>query len=312
MPSRAANLALLYVYVRAQEPSSWKQVGEIDCLAEGARCFGCHTLNYCNGHGRCEQRGGPGSPFANCRCDPGWGGDAFCTEQTCPLGKAQSDMPTSTIEAHGLQECSNAGFCDRLTGKCQCFLGFKGAACQSKSCPTGKGNEDCSGKGLCLTMRQLARIKDALPLNDGLTSVNATEDLTNLPMPGDPVQNMSIRYDGAMERNGPGGPTYDQHLNRACLCDSSWEVGLGAGERQQAEFYGPDCSLQRCPSGDDPMTLKDETNCTGVVAEGGRGVGRPGNLCHVSCANRGTCKDGLCKCFKGFRGANCAEPTTQY
>ena len=48
-----------------QEPSSWESVGEIDCLAEGARCFGCHTLNYCNGHGKCEQKGGPGSPFAN-------------------------------------------------------------------------------------------------------------------------------------------------------------------------------------------------------------------------------------------------------
>lgn len=33
----------------------------------------------------------------------------------------------------------------------------------------------------------------------------------------------------------------------ACLCDSAWEVGLGSGQRQQAEFFGPDCS-QRKPS----------------------------------------------------------------
>ena len=277
-------------------------MGEIDCLAEGARCFGCHTLNYCNGHGKCEQKGGPGSPFANCKCDPGWGGDAFCTEQTCPFGKAQSDMPTSVTEAHSLKECSNAGFCDRLTGTCQCFPGFAGTACQSKTCPN-----DCSGKGLCLTMRQLAKMKDALPLNDGFTSVNNTDDLTNLPEPGDPKQNISIRYDGALSRSGLGGPTYDQNLNRACLCDSSWPVGLGPGERQQAEFHGPDCGQKRCPSGDDPMTARDETNCTGVLAKGGRGVGEPGNLCHVDCSNRGFCdtETGQCKCFQGFYGHNC-------
>ncbi len=86
-------------------------------------------------------------------------------------------------------------------------------------------------------------------------------------------------------------------------------MGLGPGERQQAEFHGPDCGQKRCPTGDDPMTERDETNCTGVVAAGGRGVGRPGNICHVDCSNRGTCKDGLCKCFKagldgvGFPGA---------
>ena len=48
------------------------------------------------------------------------------------------------------------------------------------------------------------------------------------------------------------------------------------------------------------------------VAAGGRGVGRPGNICHVDCSNRGTCKDGLCKCFKGFYGINCGKRTTRY
>ena len=89
-------------------------------------------------------------------------------------------------------------------------------------------------------------------------------------------------------------------------------MGVGPGERQQAEFHGPDCGQKRCPTGDDPMTERDETNCTGVVAAGGRGVGRPGNICHVDCSNRGTCKDGLCKCFKGFYGINCGKRTTRY
>ena len=112
--------------------------------------------------------------------------------------------------------------------------------------------------------------------------------------------------------HGRDDGTWDAMRLYGCVCDSSWPVGLGPGERQQAEFHGPDCGQKRCPTGDDPMTERDETNCTGVVAAGGRGVGRPGNICHVDCSNRGTCKDGLCKCFKGFYGINCGKRTTRY
>jgi len=29
-----------------------------------------------------------------------------------------------------------------------------------------------------------------------------------------------------------------------CLCESSWAVGLLANETQEAEWFGPDCSLR--------------------------------------------------------------------
>ena len=35
-------------------------------------------------------------------------------------------MPSSTNRAHRLAECSNAGLCDRASGKCTCFPGFEG------------------------------------------------------------------------------------------------------------------------------------------------------------------------------------------
>ena len=81
----------------------------------------------------------------------------------------------------------------------------------------------------------------------------------------------------------------------------------GPGETQEPEYFGPTCAAQHCPSGDDPMTARDETNCTGVLAKGGHGVGEPGNLCHVDCSNRGFCdhETGQCKCFQGFYGHNC-------
>lgn len=49
-------------------------------------------------------------------------------------------------EAHHNAECSNKGFCDKLTGTCTCFAGYTGAACQRVYCPN-----DCSGHGICKT-----------------------------------------------------------------------------------------------------------------------------------------------------------------
>eukprot|EP00903_Cladosiphon_okamuranus_P015673 g14471.t4 len=104
---------------------------------------------------------------------------------------------------------------------------------------------------------------------------------------------------------------WDYESMYACLCDSAWEVGLGSGQRQQAEFFGSDCSQRRCPSGDDPLTSADDTNCEGVTAEGGFGVGQAGNLCHVDCSGRGTCDytTGQCSCYDGFYSENCGKTT---
>ena len=137
---------------------------------------------------------------------------------------------------------------------------------------------------------------------------------------------------------------WDYDSLTACICDSSWPVGLGSGETQQSEWFGPDCSLRRCPTGDDPMTpYKNETDGYAVTAEGGRGIGRDGNLVHVDCSNQGICnhltgtsqkqhinspyfywlltahtlisrelssyfidkKTGVCKCFAGWSSPNC-------
>jgi len=91
------------------------------------------------------------------------------------------------------------------------------------------------------------------------------------------------------------------------VCDSSWEVGLGSGQRQEAEWYGPDCSFRRCPSGDNPDTSADELDCNGVVHSGGRGTGLAGNVCHHDCSGKGKCdvKTGACACFLGHYGEAC-------
>lgn len=41
------------------------------------------------------------------------------------------------------------------------------------------------------------------------------------------------------------GATWDEDKVYGCVCDSSWSVGLGAGETQEPEWFGPDCSLRK-------------------------------------------------------------------
>jgi hypothetical protein len=128
--------------------------------------------------------------------------------------------------------------------------------------------------------------------------------------------------------------TWDQERILGCVCDSGWAVGLGDGEIQATEYFGADCSRRasplslslqtpfaspgiltrlwlvsagHCPTGDDPETDVDETNCQSVAAPGSQAVGAAGNRCYVECSNRGVCnyKTGVCKCFLGYAGFAC-------
>ncbi|KDO15872.1 hypothetical protein SPRG_18587, partial [Saprolegnia parasitica CBS 223.65] len=95
--------------------------------------------NACSGHGFCNT-------FDVCACQQGFtGGDLLC-----PQGKAWG-IVTGTDVAHGVAECSARGICDRSTGTCSCQLGFEGNACQLLACV-----DDCSNRGQCITMQQLA------------------------------------------------------------------------------------------------------------------------------------------------------------
>lgn len=118
-------------------------------------------LNNCNGHGSCI------NTTSTCICYDGWGSpnDATfyrtpdCSLRVCPSDRAWADVPLSSSVAHQPMECANRGVCDRSSGLCSCFPGFTGSACQRSKCPN-----DCSGHGVCLSMRQLARMDAALPL----------------------------------------------------------------------------------------------------------------------------------------------------
>eukprot|EP00924_Labyrinthula_sp_SR-Ha-C_P009323 snap_masked-scaffold_2-processed-gene-20.12-mRNA-1 protein AED:0.01 eAED:0.01 QI:0/-1/0/1/-1/1/1/0/282 len=264
-------------------------------LVDISLCNVCTNLNSCNGHGTCN------TLKQKCECFDGFGSDtdisdglsvpisADCSEYVCPKGLTWGEIPDSTLDtinpAHRSDvECSGKGLCNRANGVCACFTGFEGAACQRSSCETMFNG--CSGHGKCLALNELSTRLDSLPLT------TSTEEYTGL---------------------------WDNKKIRGCLCDSSWNVGLASGETQASEYFGADCSLKRCPSGDDPMTSEDETNCkdkrqdkdtlevTSHVGESN--VGAEGNLCHIDCSNRGLCDHemGLCSCFAGYSGNACEK-----
>jgi hypothetical protein len=141
-----------------------------------------------------------------------------CTQKVCGFGNAWGDQPhpNSTVDkpttdkAHGMKECSNMGICNREEGYCECFTGYRGSTCNKKSCP-GKG--DCSGHGKCVSMMLQTRMPHAMPLT------NANNKTTS----------------GYYEPGGHQGSTWDSTRLFGCVCDSSWPVGLGVGETQQAE-----------------------------------------------------------------------------
>ncbi|KAH8063114.1 hypothetical protein JL722_2276 [Aureococcus anophagefferens] len=177
-----------------------------------------------------------------------------------------------------LDYCSGNGACDHCTSTCSC-VDRHGTFDNSQ---TNFNCEEINGHGTCATMRALAMLDEALPLTSR--------------------ENRSYAHS-----NNQRPRTWDADRIFGCVCDSSWKVGLEANETQTPEYFGADCSLMHCPSGDDPMTRRDETDCFNVTADGGYGVGKVGNKCHVDCSNRGLCdhESGLCKCFAGFYGPAC-------
>lgn len=128
---------------------------------DGVHCV-CTALNNCNGHGKCNY----GTSL--CDCYVGWGAatdittyrSPDCSQRVCPSGKAWGDIPQSATKAHHLMECSNKGICNRDTGVCSCLPGYGGPACNRNLCPN-----DCSGHGMCISMKDMAKLSRALPLS---------------------------------------------------------------------------------------------------------------------------------------------------
>jgi len=121
-------------------------------------------------------------------------------------------------EAHFMLECSGKGVCDRQLGVCRCYDGYTGGACQRTACPA-----DCSGHGLCRTVREIAVRAYNKKFVESAAGVNYYSGITS-------------PYEYRL---------WDADQNSACVCD----VG----------YTGIDCSMRECPKGDDPLTTTKAT-----------------------------------------------------
>lgn len=267
----------------------------------------CDDYDRCQNHGDCDYCA------QQCVCHDGFGsendrqflpaGDALpkdCSGRVCPSGPSSFAISnfregrsndSSFVDLHRYVECSNQGICNRRTGHCQCQKGFAGAACERSECPF-----ECSNRGRCVRLQRLGIEIAALPLSSGSSSV--------------PIQYDDRKIYGMNK----GAAAWDAQRGSACVCDSSWAVGLQNGQTQLSEFFGVACEQRRCPSGDDPDTVEDETDCEGKNQSNGlsESVGMAGNKCHIDCSNRGLCDyaTGICQCFAGYSGHNCNIKTT--
>ena len=129
--------------------------------------------NGCSGHGVC-------TPENSCTCDSNYRSDiasphrylaADCSALRCPYDKAWVDKAwgnVTTNMAHSSKgaECSNAGYCNRGTGICECLAGYEGQACQRQK-------SACNGNGIVMTMSGLYTVYSTEMYYNTLQIVNA-------------------------------------------------------------------------------------------------------------------------------------------
>lgn len=144
---------------------------------------GCR--NACSGHGSCTKNDvcncwykwtGNDCSQRQCQFHPSWvdsgvgdvNGNGVIEEVTVTVIEGSDGFPRGTTElftpiynsdqevvpntAHGYSECANKGTCDRSNGLCTCYEGFYGSGCQYG----GTCFNDCSGRGQCVSKRELA------------------------------------------------------------------------------------------------------------------------------------------------------------
>jgi hypothetical protein len=126
--------------------------------------------NSCHGHGSCDVTG-------SCHCwKPYTGSD--CSRRICPNGTAWVDFATANNVAHGIETCSNMGYCNTENGRCVCREGFEGHACERIKCPVNVDTSiECSGNGHCMSMRMAAITQNDMNLFRSIEYTNWEADM---------------------------------------------------------------------------------------------------------------------------------------
>ena len=159
-------------------------------------------------------------------------------------------------------DCSAHGRCN-YNQICECFEGYMGGDCSLYKCPLGPAwvdfatNDDtahalaeCSNKGMCkresgqclclLGFTGQACERTTCP--NSCNGVGKCQSLTFYAKTKDPGLDMDTY---------PGPP---DEINKVFTYNDRWDASMIYGCSCDSRFHGYDCSLQRCPTGDDPKT----------------------------------------------------------
>lgn len=156
-------------------------------------------------------------------------------------------------------DCSNHGRCIMSGQNCECFAGFMGGDCSLRTCPTGRAWADvaistdnahnmaeCSNKGVC--NRQTGTCACQTGFEGSACQRKSCPNQCNAQ-----GNCMSMEYYASTRDQG--------ELSHTSITDFSlfsyqsiWDAGKIFGCSCDDSYFGYDCSLRKCPTGDDPLT----------------------------------------------------------
>uniref|UniRef100_A0A6V1QSW3 EGF-like domain-containing protein n=1 Tax=Heterosigma akashiwo TaxID=2829 RepID=A0A6V1QSW3_HETAK len=152
--------------------------------------------------------------------------------------------------------CNRQGNC--INRVCECYDGFYGGDCSLRECPKGKAWTDlatdtdeahaeveCSNMGLCDTDTGQCVCRDGF---EG----QACERIT---CPNDCSGNgacQSMKYYASLKNPGLGATSTTQDY--VYIYETQWDAEMMMGCACDDGWFGYDCSLRHCPTGDDPLT----------------------------------------------------------
>ncbi|KAL3665398.1 Dkk4p [Phytophthora oleae] len=223
----------------------------------------------------CSRRGLCDSATGVCTCYPSY----FSSDGNGAIGqRGDCGFVSGVVTAcPGEIACSGKGTCrGPPTYDCICNEGFTGGDCNEKLCPKGRSWFDrpvdtadtahalveCSNAGecdrtkgdcLCLPGFTGAACNRLLCPNDcsGHGTCYTMEQLARRATLNG--ETMSWTYGAVPNKK----ETWDYDVVQGCLCSPGWE--------------GHDCSLRSCPTGDDPMTLRQQNEVQMLVCTGNSG-----------------------------------------
>lgn len=147
--------------------------------------------------------------------------------------------------------CSAHGRCNSPGRQCSCFEGFTGGDCSQRICPSGlawadqavgidlaHSSVECSNMGICDRSSGLCMCREGF---EGIAC-----ERQSCPSLCNGVGECQSMFYYAMTKDPGTGTVFGYEYQ--------WDANKIYGCNCDPRYFGVDCSLRYCPSGDDPLT----------------------------------------------------------